>query len=128
VSEPNQSQPENKKGSSVGFFARLTAWREHHGIPYRGVPVGTIKKHATGRGKADKAAMLAAMRVKGYPVTDDNEADARGRPDRAHSRVAACRCGTMRNARKKILFLAAHRRVCASLCSNFGTETDSTTI
>ena len=59
-----------------GFLAHLTAWCEHHGIPYQGVPVGTIKKHATGRGNADKAAMLAAMRAKGYPVTDDNEADA----------------------------------------------------
>ena len=59
-----------------GFLAHLTAWCEHHGIPYQGVPVGTIKKHATGRGNADKAAMVAAMRAKGYPVTDDNEADA----------------------------------------------------
>ena len=59
-----------------GFLAHLTAWCEHHGIPYQGVPVGTIKKHATGRGNADKAAMLAAMRARGYAVTDDNEADA----------------------------------------------------
>ena len=31
-----------------GFMAHLTAWCEHHQIPYQGVPVGTIKKHATG--------------------------------------------------------------------------------
>jgi Holliday junction resolvasome RuvABC endonuclease subunit len=59
-----------------GFLAHLTAWCERHGIPYQGVPVGTIKKHATGRGNAPKAAMIAAVRAKGYAVTDDNEADA----------------------------------------------------
>ena len=59
-----------------GFLAHLTAWCEQHQIPYQGVPVGTIKKHATGRGNANKAAMVAAMRARGYPVTDDNEADA----------------------------------------------------
>jgi len=59
-----------------GFLAHLTAWCERHGIPYQGVPVGTIKKYATGRGNAPKAAMIAAVRAKGYAVTDDNEADA----------------------------------------------------
>ena len=59
-----------------GFMAHLTAWCEHHQIPYQGVPVGTIKKHATGLGNASKTAMVAAIQAKGYPVTDDNEADA----------------------------------------------------
>ena len=59
-----------------GFLAHLTAWCERYQIPYQGVPVGTIKKHATGRGNADKAAMVAAMRAKGHAVGDDNEADA----------------------------------------------------
>lgn len=59
-----------------GFMAHLTAWCEHHQIPYQGVPVGTIKKHATGRGNASKGDVIAAMRAKGHPVTDDNEADA----------------------------------------------------
>jgi hypothetical protein len=59
-----------------GFLATLTAWCEHHQIPYRGVPVGTIKKHATGRGNADKEAMLAAARTRGHQPSDDNEADA----------------------------------------------------
>lgn len=59
-----------------GFMAHLTAWCEHHQIPYQGVPVGTIKRHATGKGNADKAAMLAAMRALGYTPADDNEADA----------------------------------------------------
>ncbi|WP_298219956.1 hypothetical protein [Halothiobacillus sp.] len=59
-----------------GFLATLTAWCEHHNIPYQGVPVGTIKKHATGKGNAGKDEVIAAMRAKGHPVTDDNEADA----------------------------------------------------
>lgn len=59
-----------------GLMATLTAWCEHHRIPYQGVPVGTIKKHATGKGNAGKAEVIAAMRAKGHPVTDDNEADA----------------------------------------------------
>ncbi|MCZ8278973.1 MAG: hypothetical protein O9313_11610, partial [Acetobacteraceae bacterium] len=49
---------------------------EEHAIAYQGVPVGTIKRYATGRGNADKAAMVAAMRARGFTPADDNEADA----------------------------------------------------
>ncbi len=59
-----------------GFLATLTAWCEHHCIPYQGIPVGTIKKHATGRGNAGKAEVIAAMKALGYAPADDNEADA----------------------------------------------------
>ena len=59
-----------------GFLATLTAWAEHSSIPYSGVPVGTIKRHATGKGNADKAAMIEAMRAFGHRPADDNEADA----------------------------------------------------
>jgi Holliday junction resolvasome RuvABC endonuclease subunit len=59
-----------------GLMATLTAWCEHHNIAYGGVPVGTIKKHATGAGNASKELMIKAMNAKGHPVTDDNEADA----------------------------------------------------
>jgi crossover junction endodeoxyribonuclease RuvC len=59
-----------------GLLATLTAWCEHHQIPYQGVPVGTIKRHATGKGNAGKAEVMDAMRALGHPVTDDNEADA----------------------------------------------------
>jgi len=59
-----------------GLLATLTAWCEHHQIPYQGVPVGTIKRHATGKGNAGKAEVIAAMKALGHPVTDDNEADA----------------------------------------------------
>lgn len=59
-----------------GFLGQLTAWCEQHGIPYQGVPVTTIKRHATGKGNAKKAAMIAAMERHGHAPADDNEADA----------------------------------------------------
>lgn len=59
-----------------GFLATLTSWCEHHRIAYQGVPVGTIKKHATGKGNAGKEDMIAAMRARGHSPVDDNEADA----------------------------------------------------
>ena len=59
-----------------GLMATLTTWCEHQNIAYLGVPVGTIKKHATGKGNAGKTEVIAAMRALGHPVTDDNEADA----------------------------------------------------
>ena len=59
-----------------GFLATLTGWCEREGIAYQGVPVGTIKRHATGKGNATKAMVIEAMRVKGFAVKDDNEADA----------------------------------------------------
>ncbi len=59
-----------------GFLGQLTAWCEHHQIPYLGVPVGTIKKHATGKGNASKEEMILAVRAKGHQPSDDNEADA----------------------------------------------------
>lgn len=59
-----------------GFMAHLTAWCEHHQIPYQGVPVGTIKKHATGKGNASKDDMVAAALRRGHAPVDDNEADA----------------------------------------------------
>ena len=59
-----------------GWLAILTAWCEHHNIAYQGVPVGTIKRHVTGTGNADKAAVIAAVRARGFHPADDNEADA----------------------------------------------------
>ena len=59
-----------------GFMGHLTAWCESHNIPYQGVPVGTIKKHATGKGNAGKDEMILAVRQRGHSPGDDNEADA----------------------------------------------------
>lgn len=59
-----------------GFLANLSAWCEEHRIPYQGVPVGTIKKHATGKGNANKEDMIEAAIRRGHRPADDNEADA----------------------------------------------------
>jgi Holliday junction resolvasome RuvABC endonuclease subunit len=59
-----------------GFMGHLTAWCELHNIPYQGVPVGTIKKHATGKGNAGKDDMISSARQRGHDPADDNEADA----------------------------------------------------
>ena len=59
-----------------GFMGHLTAWCEHQNIPYQGVPVGTIKKHATGKGNASKDEMIASVQSRGHTPIDDNEADA----------------------------------------------------
>ena len=59
-----------------GYLAHLAAWAEANKIPYQGVPVGTIKRHIAGKGNADKAAVIAAVRKLGFAPADDNEADA----------------------------------------------------
>ena len=59
-----------------GLLATLTAWCEQHSLPYQGVPVGTWKRHACGKGNASKDEVIAAMRERGFEPADDNEADA----------------------------------------------------
>jgi hypothetical protein len=63
-----------------GWLAILSAWCEQKSIAYEGVPVGTIKRYVIGKGNADKAAMIAAMRARGFAPADDNEADALALP------------------------------------------------
>lgn len=59
-----------------GFMSHLQSWCERYDIPYAGVPVGTIKKHLTGKGNANKDMMVAAIKELGFNPIDDNEADA----------------------------------------------------
>jgi Holliday junction resolvasome RuvABC endonuclease subunit len=59
-----------------GLMATLTGWAEEKGIPYQGVPVGTIKKSFTGNGAAKKDAMIAEAVKRGFAPVDDNESDA----------------------------------------------------
>ncbi len=59
-----------------GFMATLQTWCDARGLPYEGVPVGTIKKFTTGKGNASKLAIVAAMEKRGHNPRDDNEADA----------------------------------------------------
>ena len=73
-----------------GLLGQLTAVCEQFAIPYEGVPVGTIKRHATGKGNANKAAMIAAMQALGHSPADDNEADALALLHWAINQEAAC--------------------------------------
>jgi Holliday junction resolvasome RuvABC endonuclease subunit len=59
-----------------GLMATLTKWCESEGIPYQGVPVGTIKKFWTGKGNGKKDVMIAEANRRGFDTKDDNEADA----------------------------------------------------
>lgn len=59
-----------------GFLSTLQRHCEAARIPYFGMSVGTVKKHTTGKGNANKADMIAAIRALGHNPKDDNEADA----------------------------------------------------
>lgn len=59
-----------------GYLATLQSWCEVNDVEYSGVGVGVIKKYWTGRGNADKAAMMLECARRGIEVRDDNEADA----------------------------------------------------
>lgn len=59
-----------------GLMAQLTSRCEQHEVPYAGYGVGAIKRKATGKGNADKDAMVASANIAGCDTTDDNVADA----------------------------------------------------
>ena len=59
-----------------GFYGHLSEYCEGTLIPYRGIPVGTIKKHACGRGNASKQDVIEAVKKLGFTPKDDNAADA----------------------------------------------------
>lgn len=59
-----------------GLLGVLTSWCEDREIPYQGIPVGTIKRQATGRGNVDKDQMIAAANKAGIVTTSSDEADA----------------------------------------------------
>ena len=59
------------------LVGEIEKYCEEKGIEYRGYSAGEIKRHATGKGNCNKAAMIAAAQEKlGYIGEDDNEADA----------------------------------------------------
>ncbi len=59
----------------LGGVFRLALWRND--IPLVVVPPKTVKKYATGRGDADKAAMIASARkAHTMSIRDDHQADA----------------------------------------------------
>lgn len=61
-----------------GIVASLTALLEERKIPYAGIPVGTVKKRATGKGNASKDAMVSTA-LRQWPLfteLTEDEADA----------------------------------------------------
>ncbi len=63
-------------GGIIAKVAEVCERREPK-MPYQAIPVGTVKKLATGKGNAKKEAMIAAANARwGISVSDDNEADA----------------------------------------------------
>lgn len=71
------SQMQSQLWASFRTVLWLAAHR--HGFEVLPVPVGTLKKFATGHGNATKDMMAAALAKKGelLPAMDDNEVDAR---------------------------------------------------
>lgn len=61
---------------AAGCVATAQAWCAEHRIEHASVHSATIKRHATGKGNANKDAVLGAVRGWGYAPVDDNEADA----------------------------------------------------
>lgn len=60
-----------------GFLAMLNLASKQNGVRCVGVPVGTLKKFATGKGNATKDEMISACMVKlARNPKDDNAADA----------------------------------------------------
>ena len=60
-----------------GFVATLQSWCIEHSVEYYGVPVGTIKKHITGKGNAGKEDVIDSVKKKlNIFPKDHNEADA----------------------------------------------------
>jgi Holliday junction resolvasome RuvABC endonuclease subunit len=61
---------------AAGFATRIQEFCARHGIEHTAVHSATLKKWTTGKGNADKRAMVAAVARRWKAVEDDNEADA----------------------------------------------------
>lgn len=67
----------NALKSHSNFEGIIQAYCLDNGIEYKGYSAGEIKRFATGKGNANKQAMIDAFKdKKGYDPIDDNEADA----------------------------------------------------
>jgi len=74
-------QPHHRGGSAtevlLGFVTRLQAWCAVNRIEHTAVHTSTLKKQATGYGRASKHDMMVcASLISGEMIDDDNEADA----------------------------------------------------
>lgn len=65
------------RGRDMAWHVVVQMFGEDYLVPYAGIAVSTIKKYATGSGRADKEEMVATARIR-WPhlaITDDNVAD-----------------------------------------------------
>lgn len=77
VYERVAGQYKNALIHSAKMVAMIETFCEENGIEYRAYSAAEIKKFATGKGNANKDAMVKAARERlGYDGDDDNEADA----------------------------------------------------
>lgn len=60
----------------VGLISEVLAFAAQHSIETMPVHTATLKKFATGNGRANKGDMIIAAQKHGWNVSDDNEADA----------------------------------------------------
>lgn len=58
------------------FLNKLHEKCAEYGVPFEGLSVQEIKKHATGKGNAGKEAMVAAALAAGFNPKTEDEADA----------------------------------------------------
>lgn len=71
---PTHAMSAGLTGRAQGIIRMTLAQFE---IPYTAIPPATLKKFATGKGNADKAAMRAAwLSFSGEDIADDNQVDA----------------------------------------------------
>jgi hypothetical protein len=61
---------------AYGLQGEVLAFAAEHGIETMPVHSSSLKKHATGSGRASKLDMIEAARARGWNPEDDNEADA----------------------------------------------------
>lgn len=60
----------------VGFVTEILAFAAEHNIELMPVHTATLKKFATGSGRANKKDMVKAAQSRGWSPQDDNEAEA----------------------------------------------------
>uniref|UniRef100_A0A6H1ZAN6 Holliday junction resolvase RuvC n=2 Tax=viral metagenome TaxID=1070528 RepID=A0A6H1ZAN6_9ZZZZ len=60
----------------VGLVTEVKAFAAQHGLEVSPIHTATLKKWATGNGRASKEEMIKEAQARGYDPQDDNEADA----------------------------------------------------
>lgn len=77
IFEMSSGQHRGALGVQNELIGIMKLFCEENGIMYASFPSSTIKKHATGKGNANKEMMIKAAQEKlGYDGNDDDEADA----------------------------------------------------